>query len=115
MTGFLDAALRLGFGVLLACAGLSGAASAAPADAPQPLQVRGASEAAATLSAPAAHAFVRAGFVRFDARRQVPLACVPSAAAAPAAVSVPVPEAAPAFRSAASRRARTSRGPPASA
>src|SRR6185312_3665866 len=72
MTRFLDAALRFGFGVLLACAGLS--AAGATADAPRAPEVLDASAGIVRFnpSAPAALALVRAGLVRFEARRSVP-------------------------------------------
>lgn len=118
MTRFLDAALRFGFGVLLACAGLSApAASSAPADAPRAPEVRG-EAAAAVFSSPSAtaiQALARAGFIRLDGRRAAPQAAVPAVRLAPASLSSVLVAAAPA----AARRPGAapgvlSRGPPAS-
>jgi hypothetical protein len=117
MTRFLDAALRFGFGVLLACAGLS-AASAAQADAPRVPEVLDASAGIvrSNPSAPAALALVRAGLVRFEARRSVPPAACPFAGLASLSLSSSALPAAPAaVRRPGLPPGRFSRGPPASA
>jgi hypothetical protein len=117
MTRFLDAALRFGFGVLLACAGLSAAGAAA--DAPRAPEVLDASIGIvrSNPSAPAALALVRAGLVRFEARRSAPPpAAVPSARLGAAALfASAVPAAPAALRLSGAAPGVLSRGPPASA
>lgn len=115
MTRFLDAALRFGFGVLLACAGLSAASAAA--DAPRAPEILDASAGIvrSNPSAPAALALVRAGLVRFEARRSVPPpAALPSSGFAPLSLSFSAVPAAPAaVRLSGAATGALSRGPPA--
>jgi hypothetical protein len=114
MTRFLDAALRFGFGVLLACAGLS--AAGASADAPRAPEVLDVSAGIVRSdpSAPAALALVRAGLVRFEARPSVPPAALPAPAfALPALAFSSVPAAPAAVRRPGSAPGSLSRGPPA--
>ena len=112
MTRFLDAALRFGFGVLLACAGLSAVSPAEAARAPEMLDASGIVRS--NPSAPAALALVRAGFVRFDARRPVPSPAAVPAGFAPLALSASAVSAAPAaVRLPGAAPTVLSRGPPA--
>ncbi|HXT02228.1 MAG TPA: hypothetical protein VN915_16260 [Elusimicrobiota bacterium] len=119
MTRFLDAALRLGFGVLIACAGLSAAGATAASDAPRAPEVLDASAGIvrSSPSAPAALALVRAGFVRFEARRSAPLpSALASRSFAPLTLAFSsVPAAPAAVRRPGSAPGSLSRGPPASA